>query len=123
MTIGEAISRIDELKHNTYTIREKLGWLSQLEARIRVELLDTHEGGPEDPFLPFTADTPMDTVLQLPEPYDEVYLRHLEAQMDYHSGEIEKFNNSSAMLAAAWDCARNYINRTRMPKKQNWKFI
>ena len=55
------------------------------------------------------------TVLLIPAPYDEVYLRFLEAQMDYANGEFERFNNSNAMYAAAWSAFVNYYNRTHMP--------
>lgn len=43
MTLGEAIQRIDELKHNTYTTGEKIAWLSQLDGNIKALAIDTHE--------------------------------------------------------------------------------
>ena len=122
MTLAEAISHIDTLKYNTFTRQEKLRWLSDVESRIRREVVDTHEGGPEAPFVPFTPDTPPDTELTAKPPYDQIYLRHLETQMDYHSGEIDKYNNSSALLAAVYGGFCRYYNRTHMPKGQNWKF-
>ena len=35
MTVDEAIDRVDRLKCNAYTLREKREWLAQLEGRIR----------------------------------------------------------------------------------------
>lgn len=41
--LGEAIRKIDELKHNTYTTGEKIAWLSQLDGNIKALAIDTHE--------------------------------------------------------------------------------
>ena len=116
MTLHETIAQLDALKYNTYTQAEKLHWLSNLEGRIRREILDTHVGGPEGSFIPFTQDTPMDTVLSIGEPWHEIYLRYLEMQVDYANGEIEKFNNSSAIFQAVYDAFARHYNRTHMPK-------
>ena len=35
MKVREAIDRIDSLKHNTYTIGEKVEWLSQIDGIIK----------------------------------------------------------------------------------------
>ena len=51
----------------------------------------------------------------IPAPYDEAYLRYLEAQMDYANGEYDRFNNSNAMYAAAFSTFVNHYNRTHMP--------
>ena len=45
MTIIEAINRIDELKPNSYTYLEKIGWLSKLDGTIKKNIIDTHEDG------------------------------------------------------------------------------
>ena len=122
MTIGECIAAVDGLKYNTFTREQKLRWLSSLEARIHTEILMTHLGAPEVPFEPFTPDTPMDTLLTAQPPYDRMYLHQLEAEMDYHSGEIEKYNNSALLRNSAYDAFRRYYNRTHMPVTGAWKF-
>ena len=123
MTLGEVLAQIDGLKYNPYTTAEKLRWLSDLEGRIRTEIVDTHEGAPETPFVPFTPDTPLDTELLIPAPYDGVYLRHLEARMDYHSGEIDRYNNSSQLFNAVYSGFWRHYNRTHLPKTGSWKFL
>ena len=45
MKLIEAISKIDNLKHNTFTHEDKVGWLSRLDHMVCREILDTHEGG------------------------------------------------------------------------------
>ncbi|MBQ7873761.1 MAG: dockerin type I repeat-containing protein [Oscillospiraceae bacterium] len=49
-------------------------------------------------------------------PYDELYLRWLEAQIDYHNGEIERYNNSITAFNSAYSAFERYYNRTHLPK-------
>ena len=122
MTIHEAITELDALKHNTFTNSEKISWLSKLDGRIRCHVMDTHEGGPEEPFSCYTHLTPGDTVLLVPFPHEDIYVRYLEAMVDYHNGEIEKYNNSAALFEAAHRSFQRHYNRTHLPKGQKWKF-
>ena len=57
----------------------------------------------------------METELLVPAPFDEVYLRWLEAQIDYANGEYDKYNNAILMYQTAYDGYANYYNRTHMP--------
>jgi hypothetical protein len=122
MTLRQAITSIDNLKYNTYTLEQKLQWLSDLESRIYTEILTTHEGAPAEPFTPFTRDTDLDRVLAAPAPYDIVYLRQLETQMDYQNGELNKYNNSSQLFNSAYAGFRRWYNRTHLPKTGSWQF-
>ena len=81
MTIIEAINRTDSLKFNTYTQTDKVEWLSRLDSMVKRLIIDTHEGAESTSFSDYTANTPLDTVLLVPAPYDEMYLRWLEAHL------------------------------------------
>lgn len=122
MTIHEAITQLDALKHNTYSQAEKISWLSTLDGRIRHQILDTHAGGPEGVFPGYTHLTPADTLLLVCYPHEDLYVRYLEAMVDYHNGEIEKYNNSIALFEAAYRSFQRHYNRTHLPKGQKWKF-
>ena len=123
MTILEAINSIDSLKHNTYTQSDKIGWLSRLDWFVKRELVDTHEGGGTVTFAGYDDSSPLDTELLIPAPYDEVYLRWMEAQIDYHNGEYGKYNNSITMYNQAYAAYRNYYNRTHMPLGNKLKYF
>ena len=123
MKIIEAINRIDSLKHNTYDKSEKVAWLSRLDAMVKNHVIDTHEGGEDVVFNGYNAETSLHTVLLVPSPYDEVYLRWMEAQIDYHNGEYDKYNNAIDMFNTAYDGYKNYYNRTHMPKGKKFKFF
>lgn len=123
MTIGEAIAKIDSLKHNTYSVEDKVEWLSRQDSMIKRLIIDTHEGAENVTFTGYDANTDVNTELLAPAPYDELYLRWMEAQIDYHNGEYEKYNNSITMYNAAFAAYRNDYNRTHMPICKHMKFF
>ena len=122
MTIIEAINSTDALKTNAVTQSDKVKWLSRLDWRIKRDIIDTHEGGSIS-FSGYDDDTALDTELLAPAPYDEMYLRWLEAQMDYANGEYDRYNNSITMFNTAYSDYERYYNRMNMPKGKKLKFF
>ena len=123
MTIMDALYRIDELKPNSYSQTEKIQWLSSLDGVIKSESIDTHEGGESVVFKGYGEDAELTTVLLVPAPYDDIYLRWLEAQIDYANGEYGKYNNSLTAYNDAYILYQRYYNRTHMPKGTKFKFF
>lgn len=123
MTIIEAINNIDNLKHNTYSQADKVKWLSRLDSMVKRLIIDTHEDGDAVVYSNYDDSTDLQTELLIPAPYDEAYLRWMEAQIDYANGEYNKYNNSIEMFNTAWNEYQNYYNRTHMPKGQRWKYF
>ena len=123
MKLIEAITQIDALKPNSYTQLDKIRWLSNLDWSIKTEIIDTHEGAEEVTFVGYKDTTPLDTELLVPAPYDVVYLRWLEARIDYANGEIGRYNNSSIAYNEAYSAFRNYYNRQNKPLTIKFKFF
>lgn len=123
MTIIEMITDVDALKPNGYDPNYKVQWLSQLDGRVKKEIIDTHEGGEDISFTEYNADTPPDTKLLVQPPYDDMYRYWLEAQIDYLNGEYAKYNNSMAMFNTAYSAFERYYNRTHMPVGNKMKFF
>jgi hypothetical protein len=123
MTIIEAINKVDAIKINTYTHDEKVGWLSTLDGIIYNEIIRTHEGADSVKFNGYDADTPLGTELLAPAPYDEVYIRYLQAQIDEANGELGKYQNSMALFNTAYSNLERYYNRTHMPIGKQFKYI
>jgi hypothetical protein len=122
MTLREAIDRIDSLKHNTYTTAEKVEWVSRLDGLVKNQIIDTHEDGENIEFNGYTVEADMEKELLIPAPYDDAYIKWLEAKIDYYNGEIARYNNSVMMYQAAYDEYQRYYNRNHMPKGQIFKF-
>ena len=121
MTIMDALYRIDELKPNRYSQPEKIKWLSSLDGLIKREIIDTHERCQQTScckdidFNGYGDDEDLSTVLLVPAPYDDIYLRWLEMQIDYANGEYGKYNNSANVYNTAYAAFANYYNKTHMP--------
>ena len=110
MTLGEAIDRVDYLRYNAFTREEKAAWLAQLERMLKRNILDTHEEG-----IPF-QEPGEDTPLTAPESFDMMYLRWLEAQIDFASGELERYNASVSLFNAEYAAFESWYNRSYPPK-------
>lgn len=123
MTIMEAIYRIDAVKPNSYSQSEKIKWLSSLDGVVKEEIIDTHEGGEGVSFDGYNENSDLAITLLVPAPYDDIYLRWLESQIDYANGEYGKYNNSIAMYNTAYVAFANHYNRTHMPKGRKFKFF
>ena len=123
MKIIEAINRIDALKHNTYSQNDKVNWLSRVDHMIKRHIIDTHEGAEEVSFTGYDDQTDLQTELLAPPPYDELYLRWMEAQIDYHNGEYGKYNNAVEMFNTSYASYQSYYNRTHMPKGKKFKYF
>jgi hypothetical protein len=120
--INEAINQLDALKPNTYSGSEKIVWLSRLDAMIKKNIIDTHEGG-DVTFTGYDEGTDQSTELIVAEPYDEMYIRWLEAQIDYANGEYERYNNSVELFNTAYEEYKKYYNRTHTPKSKEFKYF
>ena len=123
MTIMDALYRIDEVKPNSYSQTEKIKWLSSLDGVIKNEIIDTHEGGEGVVFNGYDENTNLATELLVKAPYDDIYIRWVEMQIDYANGEYGKYNNSMEVYNTAYTAYANYYNRTHMPKGKKFKFF
>ena len=121
MTISDAITRIDALKFNTYTELEKTAWLSTIDGMIKREIIDTHEDGDSVVFEGYDENTSLDTELLVPAPYDDLYIKWLEAQIDYTNGEYGKYNNSKMAYNTAYTAFESWYNRQHMPLGKQFK--
>lgn len=123
MTIQGAINSLDDLMHNTYSPENKVTWLSRLDTMVKTIVIDTHEGGEDVSFSGYNSETDPETVLLIPEPFDEVYLRWMEAQIHYHNGEYDKYNNAVVLYNTAFDAFKSYYTRKHMPIQNGKMFL
>ena len=123
MKIREAVERIDSHKHNIYTQNDKIAWLSRLDSMVKTLIIDAHEGGEAVEFTGYDDSTDLNTEMLVPAPFDEMYLRWLEAQIDYSNGEYGKYNNAISMYQTAYDAYANHYRRTHMPKSTAIKYF
>lgn len=123
MTINEAITKLRDIKPTQFDNQTLVGWISEVEQKIFQENIRWHEGASEIPPWPYDPEQDMDTTLLIPEPYSSVYLRYLEAQVDYYSGEYVRYANSMTMYNVALSEYTDWYNRSHMPKQDNFVVI
>lgn len=124
MTIIEAIKKSEASRPGLASDTDKIRWLSALDGRIKCEVINMREGYEwAIPFVGYADDAQGDTVLLVPPPYDELYLRYLEAQIDYESGEIARYNNAATAFATCYDAFLAYYHRTHAPRARALRYF
>lgn len=122
MTIREVLMQVDAELANTYEQKKKIGWLSQLDQRVKLLIVDTHEGAEHIQFSGYDETTDPDTILLVPPPFDEMYLRWLESQIHYRNQEEDRCNNATDAFNVLWAEYRNFYNRQHMPLGTRLKY-
>ena len=122
MKLMEAIHAADLLIPNAYGMEEKIRWLSELDGKIKREIIDTHEGYDLIPFDGYTTETDPDTQLLANPPYDGLYLDYLQMKFDYYNGETKRYENSADAFEAAYSDFQRYFNRTAMPVRRQRRY-
>lgn len=118
MKIMEAIRRVDELKHNTYTTGEKIAWLSEMDGNVKNTVFDTHVPNVGEIVPSFTGYTEKDVEendgpeMLIPAPWDTAYIMWLQAQIDYYNGEYDRYNNSVAAMNSTLQSFESHYHRT-----------
>lgn len=120
MTVSEVLEKVDILRRNNpFTIKDKMRWLNQCEARIQRECLLM-------PRVIATYDAKIDAEENLiaVEPYDELYVYYICAKIDESLGEMARYNdtilqyndvqgNYQKYLIKKYDPAHNKISLCR----------
>ena len=145
MTLQEALDQADELKPNMMSRRLKIKYLTEIEQLIWNEIILKHypEGYvPPRPYYPdldplnmgpaypeptpdmtpepaYTEQTDPGTVLQIPDPYSEVYVFWLMSKIDIQNQEDGRYNIDRAHFENAYQTMSDWYNRTHMPKSYN----
>lgn len=100
-TLGQVIAEADRLRPNAFAGDEKTEWVNQLQARI---WMDVQRKGTAPPVLDWAQDQM--TELLLENSWAGMYQAWLAAQIDFHNGEYDKYQNSMEMFNAHW---RSYV--------------
>ena len=98
MTIQKIINAISTTTDMDITDSEIISYLSNIDARIKREIIDFHINDKYKDWKPYTIDTPKDTELIVPDGYSDLYLFYVKAQLDYKVDEIDRYTNNMIMF-------------------------
>lgn len=122
MTIMQAISQTDGLKFNQYTHKDKVRWLSTLDATVKNVVMAAFEGEGGE-FTGYDPDRDMHRELLVKAPFDEIYIRWLEAMIDYHNGETNSYNASIIQYNSIFEAYKAWYARNHTPKQNGSRFL
>lgn len=112
MTLRDVLAAAKAKRQSKLSDEQLVQELNRFEDMVRVEIYDLHENQPE-PVL-YSTDNP-DMTMQIPSPWDDVYIYLLQSKMDLDNGEVEDFNADVTILNAQMDKFRAAYVRTHMP--------
>lgn len=93
MKVNELFNFIDNVKPSGFDDDVKLVWLNELEAAIQTEVyLKTS----------FELYNNIADELKLLPPHDSIYRYYLQAMIDFHNGEYDRYNSTYEMFNAKW---------------------
>lgn len=116
MTILACINRTDDLKPNIYDQGVKVEWLSLLDQKIKCLVFDRCREGDASFFTGYGPDTDLQTQLLVGGPFEQMYQRWLEAQIDLANGEIDRYNVSITLFNAEFDAFQRHYMQTHQAK-------
>lgn len=139
MKIQEALTQLRKVKPNQYDDGTLVRWLAALDGKIYNDIIVWHEQPkahePEeengeapvpqiyDGFRAYDPVDDMETELLVNAPYDDLYIKYLGTQVDYHNAEWARYNNGMMMFNMALSEFADHYNRTHMPKQDNYVSI
>lgn len=120
MTINEVLDEVDRIaKNNSIDRNQKIKWLDRLDRSIFNDLLQYKKDNIET-FDGYDVDDDEDTELLAVEPYDELYVYYVLAQINLIQQEIDFYNNNYAIYEDKYRNYRDFINRTYRTKGRNF---
>ena len=108
---SDVIAEVDYLKQNDYDYKDKLEWLQDVEDRIQIEVLDTHEN-PDDIQIGKISE---ETLLTAAVPHTDIYKYYLSAQIDKNNEEFDRYNNNMALYNEAYEEFKRWWHNVYMP--------
>ena len=117
MTLKQAIQKFDEEYKNTLPEELKIEWINLLDSTVYNDIILTHQNKDTVSFSGYSTTTPHQTVLLIPDPFSDIYIRFLAMKTDLYYSDISKFNNSVILYNSAYIKYQNYYNRKHLPIK------
>ena len=115
MKLMEAINLADSLIPNGFSVGDKIRWLSELDGKIKREIIERHEGHELIPFSGYDTETDPDTELLAEHPYDGIYIKFIDMEINRYNGETARYNNAASVFEAAYRDYAAWVNRTKKP--------
>jgi len=115
MTLETVLNRVKILRPHSYPEGELRAWLHELEQMLYEEIIRPRCPEAQPPQA-LTQETPGEHVLTAPDPYGELYIFYLMAQIDLHRAEAERYSLDAALFHAAYYQYAHAYARRHLPR-------
>lgn len=123
MRVEQAIARADDLAPNSFSVEQKIAWLSALDQKILDGLILPGGGKAPFGFFPGEGYISDSEELLVQFPYcDDLYSNYLLAQYAAYNGEITKYSNFAALYNSALKEFYNFWTRNHKSPDKGWQF-
>jgi len=132
------------MKPNQFSDEDMARWLSDLDGQVYRDVILTHlPHVPHKPVIyplvkiwhgkkhkkhhhehpvtvpPYVLPKDAAQKLLIPFPYQDAYIKYLTAQVDYHNGEFDRYNNAMMMFNTIYQQFADWYNRAHIPRQDN----
>ena len=107
MTVQDFLDITMTLSPSTLDPSLKLRWLSEVEGRVKVELL----GESAETLQPIDESTPRGEELVVPHPYDRLYWMYYVTMYNYLVGDSARYENAALLFNEAYNGYGRYLKR------------
>lgn len=121
MKIQDVLARVDELKPNKFSEEQKVRWLSNLELIAYEQVVRWHKDCEHLKPKPYDPASDIDAELMIEDPWSEVYVHWLCAQIDYYNGDLGRYQNSAVSYNSAFTAWANWFHRNHESKTTQLK--
>ena len=111
MKLKDAISKTKAYKPHAFSEAQATDWINQLEAEIYTDVLLIDAAD----FRPYVWPDDAEAELFLPAAHESLYPAWLEAMIDYHNGEYDRYANTLAVFNQRLNDYKRYICYTYTP--------
>ena len=106
MTVAQAMANAQAVTGQVFDAATLRRWLSELDGQLALDLYRA------DAWTPYSADD--DAALLLgPDPWDGLYVHHLEAMTYFSNGEYDRYQNALTMRENALGEFKRFVQRTK----------
>lgn len=117
MNLKSVIEIFDKNESNDYSEGDKLRWLSELDGKIKISIIDRYVQEEAIDMPDYTAeDTDLiSTQLLAAEPFTDLYFQWLRCKVNQYNGEVTLYNAAVLAFNSAYYEFSTWYTRNHLP--------
>ena len=121
MTLGELITKVEELSPSEYDKTELTQWVSELEF-MAVDQVFSKAFGVSVEYKPYNYELDAEKELLIPDQFNGVYTSYISTKIDYNNREIDRYNVDAVQFESEWQAFASWYRRQYKPRRKRHAF-